>query len=137
MKLKIVQGQAEVELRLSPCGESGLKSAPCRRWKKSPTSLPVWGEWIEILMQTVNGLSALSLPVWGEWIEITDAVNEMKAVDASLPVWGEWIEMGTWVDLDGNVRSLPVWGEWIEISSELMDSRDCLSLPVWGEWIEI
>ena len=33
-------------------------------------SLPVWGEWIEILLHKAKELISLSLPVWGEWIEI-------------------------------------------------------------------
>ena len=43
--------------RLSPCGESGLKSlyhACNRMWI---VSLPVWGEWIEIAIPSKGGKS--------------------------------------------------------------------------------
>ena len=33
-------------------------------------SLPVWGEWIEIIIVAVDSRVTKSLPVWGEWIEI-------------------------------------------------------------------
>ena len=33
-------------------------------------SLPVWGEWIEVLSGIQKRCCAWSLPVWGEWIEI-------------------------------------------------------------------
>ena len=33
-------------------------------------SLPVWGEWIEMLPLYVPVCPGRSLPVWGEWIEI-------------------------------------------------------------------
>ena len=35
-------------LRLSPCGESGLKSKIIMLLHLMRMSLPVWGEWIEI-----------------------------------------------------------------------------------------
>ena len=56
-------------------------------------SLPVWGEWIEIVMLGKNSLSLVSLPVWGEWIEIQNVKVPLPIGTASLPVWGEWIEM--------------------------------------------
>ena len=34
---------------LSPCGESGLKSHPHPDVDGANMSLPVWGEWIEII----------------------------------------------------------------------------------------
>ena len=36
----------------------------------STLSLPVWEEWIEILILFASSLLTLSLPVWEEWIEI-------------------------------------------------------------------
>ena len=33
-------------------------------------SLPVWEEWIEIVLPGVDGDADGSLPVWEEWIEI-------------------------------------------------------------------
>ena len=35
-------------------------------------SLPVWGEWIEIIVQRGEELKIESLPVWGEWIEMSE-----------------------------------------------------------------
>ena len=60
---------------------------------KIPRSLPVWGEWIEIvgLKNWLN--SPPSLPVWGEWIEISWEADAQAEAATSLPVWGEWIEM--------------------------------------------
>ena len=37
------------------------------------SSLPVWGEWIEMPMSSVRSTGSMSLPVWGEWIEILKA----------------------------------------------------------------
>ena len=36
-------------------------------------SLPVWEEWIEILLREQERSNAESLPVWEEWIEIRSA----------------------------------------------------------------
>ena len=59
-------------LRLSPCGESGLKcgmeKAGCVLMGKS---LPMRGEWIEIAHGAGPDVQAdQSLPMRGEWIEI-------------------------------------------------------------------
>ena len=56
-----------------------------------------------------------SLPVWGEWIEIVLADHPALAGVKSLPVWGEWIEIVLEIDFYMNGKSLPVWGEWIEM----------------------
>ena len=37
-----------------------------------PTSPPVWGAWIEILLRRLISASSLSPPVWGAWIEISN-----------------------------------------------------------------
>ena len=42
-----------VSARLSPCGESGLKSLLGVENDAEVTSLPMWGEWIEICV--ING----------------------------------------------------------------------------------
>ena len=56
-------------------------------------SLPVWGEWIEILpLLLICDFCKVSLPVWGEWIEIC-AFSAPLLRGQSLPVWGEWIEI--------------------------------------------
>ena len=56
---------------LSPCGESGLKSVALSVPAKGAVSLPVRGEWIEILAtQGFAKFLVASLPVRGEWIEI-------------------------------------------------------------------
>ena len=34
------------------------------------TSLPVWGERIEMLILCATEVGLMSLPVWGEWIEM-------------------------------------------------------------------
>ena len=60
------------------------------------TSLPVWGEWIEIILGRLSSASAWSLPVWGEWIEMSIFGNMVGLTWRSLPVWGEWIEIGRW-----------------------------------------
>ena len=36
----------------------------------------------------------MSLPVWGEWIEIVAFPAPAPEQKVSLPVWGEWIEIG-------------------------------------------
>ena len=57
--------------RLSPCGESGLKSLYNLNPIVSVGSLPMRGEWIEILLSMGRvGNSMGSLPMRGEWIEI-------------------------------------------------------------------
>ena len=61
-----------MEDSLSPCGESGLKSKSVKI--KSPLvkkSLPMRGEWIEILYYLGTAETVESLPMRGEWIEIT------------------------------------------------------------------
>ena len=60
-------------------------------------SLPVWEEWIEMVMMIPSFRNEMSLPVWEEWIEILPiehGKDEMQdPVPRSLPVWEEWIEM--------------------------------------------
>ena len=61
-------------------------------------SLPMWGEWIEILNTVTNSLVYMSLPMWGEWIEIGKIPFRCRSEYLSLPMWGEWIEMfSLWV----------------------------------------
>ena len=49
MKLRVVYADA-LASGLSPCGESGLKYHPALPDAAAAASLPVWGEWIEMLM---------------------------------------------------------------------------------------
>ena len=40
-------------------------------------SPPVWGAWIEIVVNAVNDvMNGMSPPVWGAWIEITTGMCE-------------------------------------------------------------
>ena len=56
---------------LSPCGESGLKLSPGVARLGRPWSLPMRGEWIEILHPAERAKKEVtSLPARGEWIEI-------------------------------------------------------------------
>ena len=56
--------------RLSPCGESGLKSVIPSGINVVALSLPMRGEWIEIADGISPTLNTWSLPMRGEWIEI-------------------------------------------------------------------
>ena len=64
-----------VELKsLSPCGESGLKLGSQKQRLDALKSLPMRGEWIEILSScTFFSIVIGSLPMRGEWIEILSA----------------------------------------------------------------
>ena len=66
--------------RLSPCGESGLKSHQQRGRSRYAESLPMRGEWIEIGTALTYEEAAASLPMRGEWIE-------MKLSPACWPGW--------------------------------------------------
>ena len=77
---------------LSPCGESGLKFTTtcyksCKIW-----SLPMRGEWIEIFSVNACGINFMSLPMRGEWIEIY-TIPLTSTGYVSLPMRGEWIEI--------------------------------------------
>ena len=100
------------------------------------TSLPVWGEWIEIQPAHAAASASASLPVWGEWIEMGWGIGHYKPT--GLSPCGEsglkWPEMRL---VSCGLMSLPVWGEWIEIATAIGNARISMSLPVWGEWIEI
>jgi len=79
--------------RLSPHGESGLKSTEgVLNPQEGTVSLPAWGEWIEIPRAFDIFCMASSLPAWGEWIEIFIQTPSIRRT-WSLPAWGEWIEM--------------------------------------------
>ena len=84
-------GQLRID-RLSPCGESGLKWKRCSACPGTAASLPVWGEWIEMVLSVRDGGVGESLPVWGEWIEMCPPRPLLMQAE-SLPVWGEWIEI--------------------------------------------
>ena len=61
----------DADLRLSPCGESGLKCPQeQRRHVAEALSLPMRGEWIEIGQGPLPLVHGWSLPMRGEWIEI-------------------------------------------------------------------
>ena len=54
---------------LSPCGESGLKFL-VGFLEARILSLPMRGEWIEMLVPVYYDGGGLSLPMRGEWIEM-------------------------------------------------------------------
>jgi len=49
------------------------------------SSLPAWGEWIEIRIdyESIQQPSVMSLPAWGEWIEIVLFDNSSSFPDVS------------------------------------------------------
>ena len=55
-------------------------------------SLPMRGEWIEIISSAVTAGARPSLPMRGEWIEIGNR-RRTAILHRSLPMRGEWIEM--------------------------------------------
>ena len=80
------------------------------------SSRPVWGAWIEIVIDSktkadqrsrapygarglksfeemVYGKVLRSRPVWGAWIEILLSSAAAKPTGTSRPVWGAWIEI--------------------------------------------
>ena len=101
------------------------------------SSLPVWGEWIEIRTcgRSNTGESCLS-PCGESGLKLVNGIIYERRM-GSLPVWGEWIEIFTARRRSQTPPSLPVWGEWIEILPNRGRGRRSSSLPVWGEWIEI
>ena len=56
-------------------------------------SLPMRGEWIEIMRGKKESHLCSSLPMRGEWIEIALVSPALTAAEASLPMRGEWIEI--------------------------------------------
>ena len=56
-------------------------------------SLPMRGEWIEILWAKVLTSETGSLPMRGEWIEIQCIYHLCQMAGVSLPMRGEWIEI--------------------------------------------
>ena len=85
-------------------------------------SHPVWGAWIEIVLEKgkgvhrsgrtpcgVRGLKLdlyilylhikMSHPVWGAWIEISIPCSDSIILGRSHPVWGAWIEIDRVADL--------------------------------------
>ena len=137
MKLVGLTGR-QLERRLSPLGESGLKSLHDLREKSPYVSLPARGEWIEMCPLLVLIFISASLPARGEWIEI-GALGSVLSVGSGLSPLGE-----SGLKLHGNggnasrVGSLPMRGEWIEILHPAERAKkEVTSLPARGEWIEI
>ena len=125
-------------IRLSPCGESGLKFAcnfcsPVKLW-----SLPMRGEWIEILILR-SALHALwSLPMRGEWIEITMDAISLSTPSSLSPCGESGLKSLILYTVISPTVSLPMRGEWIEMHQQNHLGNQCnASLPMRGEWIEI
>ena len=79
-----------------------------------------------------------SLPVWGEWIEISEVKAKLEQNVKSLPVWGEWIEISRFSEKISKASCLSPCGEsGLKSVSGQMVVVEIESLPVWGEWIEI
>ena len=55
-------------------------------------SLPMRGEWIEMIWQHTLITFVMSLPMRGEWIEIVSMLS-VGLIFESLPMRGEWIEI--------------------------------------------
>ena len=72
-------------------------------------------------MKSSRGLKRIhapaSLPMRGEWIEMIDRKHGPAAIQPSLPMRGEWIEMMGREKIFQPCPSLPMRGEWIEIAS--------------------
>ena len=85
-------GETPPVLRLSPCGESGLKYGCCIQYTKNNGSLPMRGEWIEMKAVKARICATRSLPMRGEWIEMNCSAVRVPMA-RSLPMRGEWIEM--------------------------------------------
>ena len=123
-------------------------------------SLPMRGEWIEIIPSYGDLEQAMSLPMRGEWIEITH-FGRMAVSFESLPMRGEWIEIQCARQKRATDYRLSPCGE-SGLKSPLMDlplyppsglspcgesglkyiggeklDEIFKSLPMRGEWIEI
>ena len=117
-------------------------------------SLPMRGEWIEILFCSRIAKNTMSLPMRGEWIEIGRAADRRDLLKrlspcgesglkwkparfisrkySSLPMRGEWIEIYSVATIGGKNESLPMRGEWIEIVVRLLASTICSVSPHAG-----
>ena len=60
----------DIDLRRSPHGERGLKSAAALLHAPAGRSLPTRGAWIEISLRWMISATPASLPTRGAWIEI-------------------------------------------------------------------
>ena len=138
MKCRGCQGCLPNGARLSPHGESGLKSTILTAAANTPSRLSPHGESGLKFLQEAQGVACLSsLPARGEWIE-------MK-YKKDLPFWGKRLsphgESGLKSDYMVNsnmaITSLPARGEWIEIFVCRQATPVKLSLPARGEWIEM
>ena len=56
-------------------------------------SLPVWGEWIEIVREQVFAIERSLSPCGESGLKLKQDLFLPRLVGLSLPVWGEWIEI--------------------------------------------
>ena len=109
-------------MRLSPCGESGLKWEVLCGVRHGYASLPMRGEWIEIYLAR-NAACVLCLSPCGESGLKCHYKPHEQPFRPSLPMRGEWIEIIKSVKAYALTVSLPMRGEWIEIEHCGQDDR--------------
>ena len=100
--------------------------------KASIGSLPVWEEWIEILMDRAKKPKSGRLFPYGKSGLKSDNVEFNGVKFMSLPVWEEWIEMLNFIQF-WELKSLPVWEEWIEILIQIMLQAAAAGLFPYGK----
>ena len=83
-------------------------------------------------MLVLGSLRSPSLPMRGEWIEIMMGHLHSARLLLSLPMRGEWIEIVKEQDRGLGLGSLPMRGEWIEISAAVGESIQTVVSPHAG-----
>ena len=78
----------------------------------------MWGEGIEIVWLYAQLKRMESLPVWGEWIEILPSRQTPWNLPRLSPCGESGLKYFYNLDEAEKYWSLPVWGEWIEIGGE-------------------
>ena len=102
------------------------------------TSLPMRGEWIEIVKSNLALLKHLCLSPCGESGLKSGAGKPGKGKSRSLPMRGEWIEILLGITLNVYHYSLSPCGEsGLKFLKRHVVSIVRKSLPMRGEWIEI
>ena len=83
IEIRLALSAQRTPVGLSPCGESGLKWIMPGLVYHIHQSLPMRGEWIEIVHVSVEIIVVTSLTMRGEWIEIRTALTSMSTTCVS------------------------------------------------------
>ena len=103
--------------RLSPRGESGLKSCLFGQTMQGSYCLSPRGEsGLKYISLSTHRQSILSLPAWGEWIEINFHCYNLHCYNRLSPRGESGLKSVCNATAVCLIPSLPAWGEWIEIS---------------------